>query len=81
MPETKFLQAYRKVKQECPEMFTLLEEYDKTRRLRKITYKERANFTIDARILRQFRTYCQKNGFNMSKLLENCMKEKMQSKA
>jgi hypothetical protein len=81
MAESKFLQTFRKIHAEYPEVFDALEEYDKTRRLRKITYKERANFTIDARILRQFRTYCQKNGFNMSKLLENCMKEKMQSKA
>ena len=79
MAESEFLQAYRKVFREHPEMFEALEEYDRTRRLRKISYKERANFTIDARILRNFRTYCKKHSFNMSKVLESCMKEKIQN--
>jgi len=81
MPDSKFLQTFRKIHKDHPEVFDALEEYDKTRRLRKISYKERANFTIDARTLRGFRTYCLNNGFNMSKLLENWMKEKIQSKA
>lgn len=81
MVESEFLKTFRKIHAEYPEVFDALEEYDKTRRLRKISYKERANFTIDARTLREFRAYCQNNGFNMSKLLENWMKQKIQSKA
>ncbi len=77
MQESKFLQAYRKVRREHPQMFEVLEEYDRTRRLRKITYKERANFTVDARTLRNFRSYCSTRGYNMSRLLENFMKEKI----
>ena len=76
MQESKFLQAYKRVRKEYPQMFEVLEEYDKTRRLRKISYKERANFTVDARILRNFRRYCATYGYNMSKLLENFMREK-----
>lgn len=76
MQESKFLQAYKRVRQEHPQMFDALEEYDRTRRLRKISYKERANFTIDARILRTFRNYCKTHGHNMSRVLENFMKEK-----
>ncbi len=74
------MQAFRRVHKEYPEMFNALEEYDRTRRLRKISYKERANFTVDARILRNFRSYCSAHGYNMSKLLENFMKEKIVQK-
>ena len=81
MPDSKFLQTFREIHKEYPEVFDALEEYDRTRRLRKINYKERANFTVDARILRQFRQHCQEKGYNMSKLLENWMKKKIQSKA
>lgn len=78
MAESKFLQTFRRIHKEYPEVFESLEEYDRTRKLKKISYKERANFTIDARILRGFRSYCREYGYNMSKILENFMKEKMQ---
>lgn len=77
MSESKFLQTFRKIYREYPEMFAALEEYDRTRRLRKISYKKRANFTIDAGILQGFRKYCQNQGYNMSKLLERFMKEQI----
>lgn len=75
MSESEFMQAFRKVLREQPQMFDALEEYDKTRRLRKITYKERVDFTIEQNILRQFRALCKQRGYAMSKVLENCMKE------
>jgi len=53
-----------------PEMFAVLDEYDRTGKLRKLNYKERANFTIDADLLAKFRSYCRKNGFNMSAKIE-----------
>ena len=77
MPESKFLQTFRKVFREHPEMFTALEEYDKTGKLPKIKYKTRANFTIDADLLRRFRTYCKKEGYNMSKLIEKHLQEEL----
>ena len=50
-------------------MFLALEEYDLTRKPRKISYKVRANFTIDSDLIRKFRAYCSANGYNMSKTL------------
>lgn len=79
MAESEFLQTFRKIHKEYPEVFDALEEYDRTRRLRKISYKERANFTVDARILRNFRSYCTAHGYSMSRLLENFMKEKVKA--
>ena len=75
MSESEFMQAFRKVLRENPQMFDALEEYDRTRRLRKIEYKERVDFTIDQNVLRHFRRVCKENGYAMSKLLENYMKE------
>jgi hypothetical protein len=77
MQESKFLKTFRKIHRAYPEMFAVLEEYDRTRKLRKISYKQRANFTIDATTLQQFRRYCREHGCNMSKLLEQFMREKV----
>jgi len=61
--------AKQAIKRE-PEIFAILEEYDRTGKLRKLSYKERANFTIDADLLRRFRSYCRKHGFSMSAKIE-----------
>ena len=77
MPESKFLTTLKRIVRENPEAFDALEEYDQTRRLRKISYKHRANFTIDADLLRRFRNYCQKEGYNMSKLVEKHIRDEL----
>jgi len=61
-----------------PELFDALEEYDKTRRLKKINYKERANFTIDSNLLRRFRTYCQLNCIKMSAKIEQYIRKELE---
>ncbi len=77
MSSSEFVQRARKIIRENPEMFSALEEYDRTRKLPKLSYKIRANFTLDAEVLRQFRSYCKKNGMNMSRVLENHIKEEL----
>lgn len=80
MAESEFVKTFREIYKEYPEVFDALEEYDRTRKLRKIRYKERANFTIDARILRNFRAYCKIHGYNMSRLLEQFIRETITKK-
>ena len=63
-----------------PEMFQALEEYDKTRRLRKISHKVRVNFTIDYSLFQKFRQHCRENGFKMSTKMEKLMKKELESK-
>jgi len=60
-----------------PEMFAALEEYDRTGKLVKLSYKDRANFTIDAELLRKFRGYCRKNGFSMSAKIEQHIQQEI----
>lgn len=60
-----------------PEVFAALEEYDKTGKLRKLSYKERANFTIDAELLRSFRHHCHKHGLNMSAKIEQFIRKEV----
>jgi len=60
-----------------PEMFDALEEYDKTHKLKKINFKQRANFTIDSNLLNDFRRYCEKNGMKMSAKIENFIKKEL----
>ena len=61
-----------------PELFDALEEYDKTHRLKKINFKERANFTIDSNILKSFRKYCQLHGMKMSAKIEQYMEKELE---
>ena len=60
-----------------PEVFEALEEYDRTHRLKKISYKERANFTINSGLLKEFRGYCQRKGMKMSAKIEQYIKEEL----
>lgn len=54
-----------------------LEELDRTGKLNKINYKERASFTLDSDVLREFRNYCKEHGLNMSALIEKFMKKRV----
>ncbi len=62
-----------------PEVFDALEDYDKTHRLKKINYKERANFTIDSSLLQRFREYCRKKGMKMSSKIEQFIEKELKN--
>ncbi|MBW2977855.1 hypothetical protein KY331_03345 [Candidatus Woesearchaeota archaeon] len=64
-----------------PEVFDALEEYDRTHRLKKINYKERANFTIDSNLLMKFRKYCKEHGMKMSSKIEQYMIKELEKQA
>lgn len=49
----------------------LLEESDRTGVLRKASYKERVNFTIDEMLMSDFRRLCNDNKVNMSAKIED----------
>ncbi len=68
----------RKMPDIMPEMFVALEEYDKTRKLRRWGNKVRVNFTIDPILYCGFRDYCQKHGYKMSTLIEMAIKQQLQ---
>lgn len=59
-------------------VFALFEEYDRTHKLkRKITYKQRYNFTLDEDIMANFRQYCQEHHAKMSTLLESLIRKQL----
>mgnify|MGYP001558993177 CR=1 FL=1 len=71
------LEKAKKAIKEKPELFEALLEFERTGKLPKLTYKKRANFTIDEDILRRFRSYCQKNSYNMSKKIEQLITKEL----
>ena len=79
MPEYKseFARVREGVMRDFPRLFAALEEYDTTHTMRKLSYKTRANFTIDSNIFERFKRHCQANGKNMSKILEKHIKEEL----
>ena len=64
---------------EHPEAFEALLEFERTGKLPKTNYKVRANFTIDAKLLRRFRDYCKNKGMKMSSILEKHIEEELQN--
>ena len=60
---------------ENAQVFEALAEYDRTMKMPKTTYKERATFTIDANVMRKFRAYVKEHGMDMSKIVEKLIKK------
>lgn len=67
----------KRIIKEQPEAFEALLEFERTGKLPKVGYKTRANFTIDAALLRRFREYCRQKGMKMSAVLEKHIKEEL----
>ena len=66
-----------KVIKEHPEYFEALMEFERTKKLPRLRYKERANFTIDSRMLKNFREYCRKKGMKMSAKIEQYIEKEL----
>ncbi len=58
-----------------PEIFSALEEFERTKKIPKFTYRKRIDITIDENILKKFKAHCQEKGLNMSRIVEKYMKE------
>lgn len=78
LSDESFMKTVDLVIAKYPEMFDALDEYDRTHKLRKINHKERANFTIDSKLLTRFRKYCKKRGMKMSAKIEQYMKNELE---
>lgn len=77
MPSSKFLLRAKKIIKENPRMFDALIEFERTKKLPKLVYRERINITIDENLLREFKRYCKENNYNMSRLIESYIKKEL----
>ena len=57
-----------------PEIFSALEEFERTKRIPKFTYRKRVDITVDEHLLKKFRNYCHIHGLTMSRVIEEQMK-------
>ena len=78
MSSGKFLERAKKIIKENPRMFEALLEYERTKKLPKLVYRERINLTINGNLLRKFKRHCQENNYNMSRLIESYMKKELE---
>lgn len=62
-----------------PEIFSALEEFERTKKLPKFSYRKRMDITIDEHLLKKFKEYCQQKGLNMSRVIEMHLKEELES--
>ena len=66
----QIVEKARKIIRENPEYFEALVEFEKTKKLPKLNYKTRVNFTIDVNIFKRFRAYCRKKKLKMFSMIE-----------
>lgn len=62
-----------------PEIFSALEEFERTKRIPKFTYRKRLDVTINENVLRKFKEHCRSRGFNMSRLIEIYMLKELKT--
>ena len=77
MQSSKLVTYAKEAVKEHPELFESLLEYERTGKLPKPNPKERANFTIDAKLLRAYRKYCKKHGYKMSARIEKFIEKEI----
>ncbi len=64
----------KKIINQNQDLFMLLEDLDKTGKLRKLKYKKRVNFTLDEDLIHQLRDYCKRQRIEMSPLIEQLVR-------
>ncbi|MCK4521804.1 MAG: hypothetical protein KAU20_04470 [Nanoarchaeota archaeon] len=73
------LSDIKKIVKENKDYIEALKELDRTGKLRKVRYKERATFTIDESLMNEFRRYCEDKDAAMSKVVERLIKKLISS--
>ena len=79
MPLPDAVEIGKRIIRENPAVFEALLEYGRTKKIPKLNYKTRANFTLDSDIFRKFRSYCNERGLSMSRVVEKHIKEELSS--
>ncbi len=79
MPESKFVQTAKRIIKERPEVFEALLEFERTKRLPRVAYKQRVNFTVDSRLYLEFRRFCSSQNISMSGAVEQFMRKRLLS--
>ena len=69
-----FFEKAKRVIKDNEDSLRALEEYDRTRKLRKTKYKGRYNFTLDEDLMIAFRSYCIKHNIKLSNEIEELIK-------
>lgn len=81
MPQDNLLEKAKEIINRNPETFEALVEFEKTKKVPKLNYKQRANFTIDSNLLNAFREYCRKHNINMSAKIESFIQKELKPNA
>lgn len=72
-----FVKSAMKGIKKNPEIFSALEEFERTKKIRKFSYRKRLDITINEQILNKFRNYCREKGLNMSRIIESYMNKEI----
>ena len=72
-----FLEKAKEVIAKNQDVIAVFEELDRTGKFRKRAYKAKISLTVDEELFNKFRSYCKKNGINMSGRIENYIREEL----
>lgn len=75
MDDKKFIETANKIIKNNPEVLEALMEFERKKKLPKLSKKKRVNFTIDTDLMRKFQAYAVKHHTVMSKLVEKKIAE------
>lgn len=78
--DKKFIETAKRIIKRHPEVFEALMEFERVKKLPKLSRKKRVNFTIDADLMRRFQAYSIKHHTVMSKLVEKKIAEIVEGK-
>ena len=66
-----------KAVKENPEVIEALMEFERTKRVPKISRKRRIDITVDDTVTRKFKAWCEKKGIPVSRAIERMMIERI----
>lgn len=78
--DKRFIETAKNIIKRNPEMLEALMEFERVKKLPKLSRKKRVNFTIDADLMRKFQAYSIKHNTVMSKLVEKKIAEILEKK-
>lgn len=77
LPPPHLAKKIKELTRQNQELLDALQELDRRSPVHPAGRKERATFTIDLELMRQFRSYCEKKGWKMSMVVEKVLKKEL----
>ncbi len=76
----EFVKLAKEAIREHPEAFEAMLEFERTKKLPRLQYKERVNFTLDRSLIKKLREYAKEKNQKMSNIIEELLGKSLKDK-